>query len=119
MPRSETPGVSWRLALSPPGLLSAGYGKPSAFPSRPLEDYPAVHDVPLFGAPSRGLPAHSPGSIHPLAGRHAGSLLPCWLGVDQGGLEPVEARTHWVTTTHFMGWHPIPRFWAYLGATSA
>jgi hypothetical protein len=30
----------------------------------------------------------TPGSIHPLAGMHAGSLLTCWLGFDQVGLEP-------------------------------
>jgi hypothetical protein len=30
----------------------------------------------------------TPGSIHPLAGMHAGSLLTCWRGCDQVGLEP-------------------------------
>ena len=35
-------------------------GKPSAFPSIPLEDSPPVHDVTLFGAPSRGLPSRYP-----------------------------------------------------------
>jgi hypothetical protein len=30
----------------------------------------------------------TPGSIHPLAGMHAGSLLTCWLGFAQVGLEP-------------------------------
>jgi hypothetical protein len=29
----------------------------------------------------------TPGSIHPLAGRHAGSLLTGWLGFEQVGLE--------------------------------
>jgi hypothetical protein len=47
------------------------------------------------------------------------SLLTCWLGFDQVGLEPFPVRTHWVTTTNFMGLLPIPRFRAYLGATSA
>src|SRR2546428_9805475 len=27
------------------------------------------------------------------------------------------ACTHWVTTTNFMGFHPFPRFRAYLGAS--
>src|SRR5215470_1008686 len=27
-----------------------------------------------------------PGSVRPLTGRHAGSLLTCWLGFRQGGL---------------------------------
>jgi hypothetical protein len=30
----------------------------------------------------------TPGFVRPLTGRHAGSLLTCWLGVDQVGLEP-------------------------------
>ena len=44
-------------------------------------------------------------------------LLTGWLGFGQVGLEP-EVLTHWVTTTSFMGFHPIPRFRAYLGATT-
>src|SRR5262249_10034561 len=35
----------------------------------------------------------TPGSIRPLAGRHAGSLLTGWLGVDQVGLERALAPT--------------------------
>ena len=30
----------------------------------------------------------TPGSVRPLTGRHAGSLLTCWLDFSQGGLEP-------------------------------
>jgi hypothetical protein len=33
MPRSQTPVVSWLLALAHPGLLPSGACKPSAFPS--------------------------------------------------------------------------------------
>src|SRR5947207_1018824 len=36
-----------------------------------------------------------------------------------GGMGAVPARTPWETPTNFMSFHPIPRFWAYLGATSA
>jgi len=43
----------------------------------------------------------TPGSVRPLAGRHAGSLLTCWLSVSQVGLEP-QILTHWETTTNFM-----------------
>jgi hypothetical protein len=60
-----------------------------------------------------------PGSVRPLTGRHAGSLLTCWLGFRQVGLEQYITRTHWVTTTNFMGLRSIPRFRAYLGATTA
>ena len=30
----------------------------------------------------------TPGSVRPLTGRHAGSLLTCWLGFSQVGLAP-------------------------------
>jgi hypothetical protein len=43
------------------------------------------------------------------------SLLTCWLSFDQVGLAQL-VRTHGVTTTNFMGFHPIPRSRAYLGA---
>src|SRR4029450_88584 len=36
----------------------------------------------------------------------------------RGDLSP-RARTHWVTTTHFIGFLLLPRFRAYLGASSA
>src|SRR5438034_823814 len=61
----------------------------------------------------------TPGSVQPLAGMHAGSLLTCWRGFRQVGLEPFPVLTHWATTTNFMGLLPFPRFRAYLGATSA
>ena len=61
----------------------------------------------------------TPGSVHPLATMHAGSLRTCWLGWGQVGLEPSSVLTHWVTTTNFMGFLPIPRSRASLGATSA
>src|SRR5262247_24158 len=59
----------------------------------------------------------TPGSVRPLTGRHAGSLLTCWLGFNQVGLAP-EVLTYWGTTTSFMGLRPVPRFRAYLGAIS-
>src|SRR5262245_34180363 len=61
----------------------------------------------------------TPGSVPLLAETHAGSLLPCWLGFRQVGLEPSPVLTHWATTTNFMGLLPLPRFRAYLGATTA
>src|SRR5262245_982744 len=61
----------------------------------------------------------TPGSVPLLAETHAGSLLTCWLGFCQVGLEPFPVLTHWATTTNFMGLLPLPRFRAYLGATSA
>src|SRR5262245_17286424 len=43
------------------------------------------------------------------------SLLACWLGFGQVGLEP-SVLTHWVTATNFLGLRLIPRSRAYLGA---
>ena len=59
----------------------------------------------------------TPGSVRPLTGRHAGSLLTGWLGVSQVGLEP-EVLTYWATTTNFIGCLLLPRFRAYLGAST-
>ena len=73
--------------------------------------------------PFRGSITRPASSLHPartsIAGWHAGSLLTGWLDVRQVGLEPFLVLTHWETTTNFMGLHPLPRFRAYLGATSA
>jgi hypothetical protein len=44
------------------------------------------------------------------------SHLTCWLSFGQVGLAQL-VRTHGVTTTNFMGFHPIPRSRAYLGAS--
>jgi len=42
------------------------------------------------------------------------SLLTCWLNFSQVGLS-LYAITHWVTSTNFIGFLPIPRFRIYLG----
>src|SRR5206468_8929195 len=62
--------------------------------------------------------------LHPASYAHCWvctwmGLLTCWRGFDQVGLEPSPVRTHWVTTPNFMSFRPLPRFRAYLGATSA
>jgi hypothetical protein len=72
----------------------------------------------------RGSITRPASSFHPASYAHCWvctwmSFLTCWLGVGQVGLEPTPVLTHWVTTTHFMGFRPIPRFRASLGATSA
>src|SRR5262249_47351222 len=58
-----------------------------------------------------------PGSVPLLAETHAGSLLPCGLGLCQVGLAPSPVRTPWATATHGTGWLPLPRGRADLGAT--
>ena len=46
------------------------------------------------------------------------SLPTCWLDVSQVGLGS-RTRTHWVTLSNFMGFHPVPSTWIYLGTSSA
>ena len=82
------------------------------------EGYPAVHHYTHFG----GSITRPASSLPPAPYSHCwactwSSLLTCWLGVSQVGLA-LAVRTHWVTTTHFMGFLPIPRFRTYLGATT-
>jgi hypothetical protein len=42
--------------------------------------------LPISGLYHAACPLATPGSIRPLPGRHAGSLLTCWLGFNQVGL---------------------------------
>ena len=44
--------------------------------------------IPLSGLHHAACLLATPGSVRPLTGRHAGSLLTGWLGVDQVGFEP-------------------------------
>ena len=44
--------------------------------------------IPISGLNHAAYLLATPGSIRPLTGRHAGSLLTCWLDVSQVGLEP-------------------------------
>jgi hypothetical protein len=116
--------------LDPGGVLDACLRASRAAAFRPLETVgfpldPALRDI-LLSTTIRISGLHhaacilaTPGSVPPLAETHAGSLLTCWLGFRQVGLEPFPVLTHWATTTNFMGLRPIPRFRAYLGATSA
>ena len=88
MPRSSTPGVSWGLAFSHPGLLPSGHWKPSAFLSRlPCKISLCPRLYPVRGARTR------PASSFPSAPHSHywactwSSLLTCWRGVHQVGLE--------------------------------
>ena len=74
--------------------------------------------LPIAGLDHAACLLAPPGSAHPLARMHAGVLLTCWLGFRQGGLAP-GVLTYWGTTTNCMGFHPIPRSRASLGATTA
>ncbi len=116
--------------LDPGGVLDACLSASRAAAFRPLETVgfpldPTWRDILvsttilIAGLHHAACILATPGSVQPLAGMHAGSLLTCWLGFRQVGLEPFPVLTHWATTTNFMGLLPFPRFRAYLGATSA
>jgi hypothetical protein len=74
------------VGLSPTGLR----------PCRPLPDcgLPATAHrrltttIPISGLHHAACLLATPGSVRPLTGRHAGSLLTCWLGFNQVGLAP-------------------------------
>src|SRR5262245_23143761 len=89
MPRSQTPVVSWVLAITSPGLLPSGASKPSAFLSVPLGEISLCPRLyPFRGSITRPASSLTPASYaHCWAGTWS-SLLTCWLGVSQVGLEP-------------------------------
>ena len=88
MPRSQTPVVSCALAIAHPGLLPSSACKLSAFPSRPMKDILLSTTIHISGLNHAACLLATPGSVRPLTGRHAGSLLTCWLDFSQGGLAP-------------------------------
>jgi len=118
------------LLLDPGGVLTA---RPYAFRTAAFRPVEAVGvflcttvriillstTIPISGLDHMACVLATPGSVPLLAETHAGSLLTCWLGFRQVGLEPSPVLTHWATTTNFMGLLPLPRFRAYLGATTA
>src|SRR5262245_40218690 len=89
MPRSQTPVVSWVLAITSPGLLPSGASKPSAFLSVPLGEISLCPRLsPFRGSITRPASSLPPASYsHCWAGTWS-SLLTCWLGFRQVGLEP-------------------------------
>jgi len=106
-PRSQTPVVSWRLAITPPGLLPSSACKPSAH-----------HNYTHFGAQSRGLsPRYTRLHTAPY-GEARGFATDLLARLSSGGTWAVSTLTHWETSTNFLGFHPIPRFRAYLGAST-
>src|SRR5215510_6198857 len=118
LPRSQVPPVKTCPALSPRWCPahSPCRAQDCCLPATGNRRLPTT--LPFSGLHHAACLLATPGFVRPLAGRHAGSLLTCGLDFSQVGLKPYLTRTHWETTTHFMGLRPIPRFWAYLGANS-
>jgi len=130
LPSSQVPPLEtcpalrprWCLAHSPKRTQDCCLpvtGNRRLSPRYELEGYPLDHDYTHFGAQSRGLrPRYTRLRTAPY-GEARGFATDRLARRSSGGIGAYQARTHWVTTTNFMGLLPIPRFWAYLGATSA
>jgi hypothetical protein len=88
-------------------------------PRYDFEKSPVVHDYTYCGAQSHGLHPRYTRLRTPPCGDARGFAPDLLARLESGGIGAVPARTHWVPTTSFMGSLPMPRFWAYLGATSA
>jgi len=77
------------IALTHPGLLPSATKTASAFPPVSVGGHPGDHNYSRFrGSVTRPALSLPPASYTPLQGWHAGSLLTCWLGFGQVGLEP-------------------------------
>jgi hypothetical protein len=130
LPRSHVPPLETCPALRPRwcpahapqrtqdcGLPATGHRRLS--PRYDLEGPPLDHHETLCGAPSRGLRPRSSRLRTAPDGEARGSAPDRQARRASGGIGASRARTYWETATHFMGLHPLPRFWASLGATSA
>jgi hypothetical protein len=119
LPRSQTPVVSCTLAWSPPGLLPSGHWTPSAFPHYRLRSIlwtTTRHISGLHHAADLLVPSSC---VLPWLGGHVECTTDLLARLWSGGICTSPVRTHWATTTNFMGSLPIPRFRVYLGTTSA
>jgi hypothetical protein len=108
MPRSQTPVVSCALAIPHPGLLPSGACKPSAFAAIPLRLSCCPRLYIFRGSITRPASSRTPASYaHCWAGTWR-SLLTCWRGVSQVGLEP-ESSHPLGNNTQFHRISPTPK----------
>src|SRR5499426_166757 len=119
MPRSQTPVVSWTLALSRPGLLPSGHCTPSAFPRCRLRNILWTTTIHISGLHHAAYILVPSSFVLPLLGVHVDFTPDLLARLWSGGICTSPVRTHWVTLTNFMGSLPIPRFRVYLGTSSA
>ena len=92
LPRSRVPPLKPGPALRPRGC-------PAHAPSRTQDCGLPAHahrrlptTLPIAGLNDAASLLAPPGSVRPLTGRHAGSLLNCWLDVSQVGRAPHSAH---------------------------
>ena len=115
LPSSQFPLCSHAPLSDPGGVLST---RPNALRTRcPFQCVETVGLPPLYtfrGSITRPTSRYTRLRTA-LCGKDAGSLLTCWLDVIRWDLH-LGARPLG-NNNHFMGFHPIPRFRAYLGAT--
>jgi hypothetical protein len=83
----QTPVVSCALAVSRTGLLPSTRARVSAFSLASTEIILRTTTLLFSGLTPAAYRLATPGSVQPLTTLHAGSLLSCWLGVAQVGLE--------------------------------
>src|SRR5262249_40403773 len=76
-----------RLALAPSGLRPSTRSTVSAFSLASSGIIRWTTTILISGLYLAACRLATPGSVQPLTRRHAGSLLSCWLGVAQVGLE--------------------------------
>ena len=88
----QTPVVSCRLALTPAGLLPSTRARVSAFSPASTGIILWTTTLLISELDDAAYRLATPGSVQPLTKLHAGSLLSCWLGVAQVGLESADSH---------------------------
>ncbi len=126
----QSPLCMHALLSDPGGVLGTRHVAPRTAAFRPLETVGFLLETTLrsillsttlriSGLHHTACTLATPGSAHPIAGIARGFAPDLLARLSSGGMGAILARTHWVTTTSFMGSLPLPRFWASLGTTSA
>ena len=88
----QTPVVSCRLAVPPAGLLPSTRARVSAFSPASTGIILWTTTVLISELHDAACRLATPGSVQSLTTLHAGSLLSCWLGVAQMGLESLDSH---------------------------
>ena len=101
MPRSQTPVVSWTLALAPPGLLPSGHCTPSAFPRCCWRHSLWTTTLPISGLHHAAYILVPSSFVRPWLGVHV-DVTPALLARLCSGGTCACTLTHWGTATNCM-----------------